>query len=336
VRIGDHDTSKRIFIVAEIGNNHEGSFENAQKLVEHAAASGVDAVKFQTYRTRNFTSGADPERFARLQRFELTHDQFTRLAELARSLGIGFFSTPLDLPSVEFLDPLVQVFKVASGDNDFFPLLARICKTGKPLIVSSGLADLERIRSAYTFVESEWARLGIQQECALMHCVSSYPVPDREANLRAIPVIFEELGCVVGYSDHTLGPDAMVAAAALGARILEKHFTLDKQFSSFRDHQLSADPPEMRAIVERVRRTETLLGAPTKVVQPSEEINQRPARRSIRAGKDLEAGHELRIEDLIWLRPAEGLPPGAEDRLLGRRLQRDVRFGELLLPTDVA
>jgi len=331
MRIANHDIAERILIVAEIGNNHEGNFEVACRMVEAAADAGVDAVKFQTFQTKLFTSRADPARFERLSKFELTQDQFRALEQLARKRGLIFLSTPLDLVSARFLEPLVDVLKVASGDNDFWPLIAQLSKTGKPLIISTGLADLEHMRRVVEFVRDA----GAGDRLALLHCVCAYPAPAGEVNLRAIPRMAAELGVPVGWSDHTLGPEACLAAAALGARILEKHFTLDKNFSSFRDHQLSADPAEMRQIVDGVRRVEQLLGTPDKRVQPSEQANLQAARRSIAASAALSRGHRLTAEDLMWVRPAIGLPPGSEARVIGRVLGRDVAAGEAIGERDL-
>ena len=339
MKIGAHRTEERVAIVAEIGNNHEGNIDVARRLVKAAAQSGVDAVKFQTFRTRYFTSGRDQARFQRLSSFELSEDQFRELEGLARSLGLGFVSTPLDLGSARFLEPLVDVFKIASGDNDFYPLIAEVCRTGKSVIISTGLADLPHLRKVKAFVEARWSDLkkrpGTPPQLAFLHCVCAYPAPPEQANLAAIPLLAEELGCLVGYSDHTIGPEASLAAVSLGARIIEKHFTLDKQFSQFRDHQLSADPEEMKRIVEGVRRIEALLGKREKRIQPGEEGNQQVARRSIVAAGELPAGHRLRLEDLTWIRPGGGLPPGQEEQLLGRVLRRGVGFGDILSPADV-
>jgi len=331
MRIANHDITERILIVAEIGNNHEGNFDVACRMVDAAADAGVDAVKFQTFQTHLFTSNADPARFERLKKFQLTQDQFAELAARARKHGLIWFSTPLDLVSAKFLEPLVDVFKVASGDNDFLPLIAQLAKTGKPLIISTGLADLAHVERIAAFAREN----GAEGHLAFLHCICAYPVPSAEVNLRAIPLLAERLGCPVGWSDHTMGPEACIAAAALGARILEKHFTLDKNFSAFRDHQLSADPAEMKLIVQSVRNVEQLLGVPEKRIQPSEEGNLKAARRSIAAASALATGHVLRAEDLIWVRPAIGLPPGQEQRLLARTLTRDVAAGEAITEADV-
>jgi N,N'-diacetyllegionaminate synthase len=332
MQIGKHDLDQKIFIVAEIGNNHEGKIDVARRMLEAAADAGVDAVKFQTIRTRNFITNADPARFQRLQGFELTDDQFRELEALARARGVGFMSTPFDLGSARFLEPLVDAFKIASGDNDFFPLIGQVCESRKPLIVSTGLADLAHLRKVKAFVESRRKK---DPQLAFLHCVCAYPAPPAEANLAAIPFLASQLGVPIGYSDHTMGPEACLAAAALGARILEKHFTLDKHHSDFRDHQLSADPPEMKAIVEGVRKIEQLMGKPIKEVQASESGNLKLARRSIVAGADLPAGHKVRVEDLTWLRPGGGMVPGSEALLVGKRLRRAVTFGEALATGDV-
>ncbi len=332
MKIGTHDIDEKILIVAEIGNNHEGNFDTARRMVEAAADAGVDAVKFQTFQTQLFTSNADPARFERLKRFELTQAQFIELSQLAKSRGLIWFSTPLDLVSAKFLEPLVDVFKVASGDNDFLPLIQQVAATGKPLIISTGLADLEHLEWISSFAREA----GAEGHLAFLHCVCAYPAPAAEANLRAIPMLAAELGVPIGWSDHTLGPRASLAAAAIGARIIEKHFTLDKNFSAFRDHQLSADPAEMRAIVDGVREVEVLLGRAEKVVQPSEQGNAVPARRSIAAARDLPKGHRLADGDVMWVRPAIGLPPGQESKVFGKTLVGDKKTGEAIVEKDVA
>lgn len=334
MRIGDVDLAERVLIVAEIGNNHEGDFAVAERLVEQAAACGAGAVKLQTFVTEHYVSSSDAERFARLKRFELPPAQFAALAERARACGLIFLSTPFDLASADALEPIVDAYKISSGDNSFRPLLERVARTGKPLIVSAGLCELSEIEEAVAFVRGVWAGAG--GELAVLHCVSSYPVEPAEANLLAIEVLRERLPCTVGYSDHTVGLDAAPLAVALGARIVEKHFTLDKRHSDFRDHQLSADPADLRELVRRVRLTETMLGRRAKEVQPSERPALTALRRSIAAATDLPAGSRVESPDLTWVRPGGGLPPGEERLLLGKTLVRDVRAGELLSVSDVA
>jgi sialic acid synthase SpsE len=335
MKIGDFDLTQKVLVVAEIGNNHEGDFATAQKLVGEAAACGVGAVKFQVFRTKHFVSALNRARYDRLSSFELSYDQFGELQRLAKSLGLLFVATPLDLESVAFLEGLVDAYKIASGDNNFYPLIERVCRTGRPIILSSGLTDIDGIRKSKTFIEDRWGTLRIRQNVAILHCVSSYPVPAAQANLGAIPTLARELGCTVGYSDHTVGVQACAIAAALGARIIEKHFTLDKEYSDFRDHQLSADPTEMAGLVRQIAEVGVLLGTGHKIVQPVEVAVASLARRSIVAAADLPAGHQVRFEDLTWIRPATGLPPGEEARIVGKRLKRDLVFGEPILPADV-
>lgn len=335
MRIGKVDLAARVLLVAEIGNNHEGHFEVAARLVHEAAACGVDAVKFQTFRTEHYVSARDEQRFQRLKRFELTQAEFAKLADIAHGLDLAFISTPFDLESAAFLEPMVDAYKIASGDNNFFPLLTRVAATGKPVIVSSGVSELSDVAAAADAIRAEWRARATDGSLVILHCVSSYPTPPEEANLRAISTLAQRLGVVAGYSDHTLGIDAAVLAVGLGARIVEKHFTLDKHFSDFRDHQLSADVAEMRTLVARVRQAERMLGSGEKIIQGAERASVDAIRRSIVAARALSEGHRLAWEDLTWTRPAGGLNPGREGMLLGKRLTRPIAAGDAFQLSDV-
>lgn len=328
MRIGSFDTAQRVLVIAEVGNNHEGDLGVARRLVELAADAGADAVKFQTFRTEAFVSPTDVERTARMRRFELRPEAFAELADLAHARSLLFLSTPLDLASADALEPLVDAFKIASGDIDFFPLLERIDGFGKPVVVSTGQSELDDVDAAVgTFARST---------VAVLHCVSSYPAPLDEVNLRALDTLAARYpNAAIGYSDHTIGLEAAPLAVARGARIVEKHFTLDKRFSDFRDHQLSANPDDLRALVEAVRAAEKLLGSATKAVQPSEAEGRIAFRRSIAAAHALATGHRIEAADLIWTRPADGLRPGQEQLVVGHVLRRDVAAGEHLRETDV-
>jgi N,N'-diacetyllegionaminate synthase len=330
MKIGSVDLSQEVMIVAEIGNNHEGSFALAEEMIGRAAESGVHAVKFQTYVPEQYVSNRDADRLARLRRFALTTAQFRSLAELAKKLGVLFFSTPFDLDSAEALNGFSPVFKIASGDNTFLPLIEKVATFKKPIMLSCGLADLSEITTATDAINEIWRRESYLGEVALLHCVSSYPTSPAEANLGAIKTLFKRFGGTIGYSDHTLGIEASIFSVALGARIIEKHFTTDKQYSDFRDHQISADPSEMRELVEKVKLAQVLVGDGLKNAQPSEEANRVMLRRSIAAKYPLDKGTVLRWEHLSWVRPGSGLPPGAEDQLIGRRLKAAVSVGELL------
>ncbi|PIQ82363.1 MAG: hypothetical protein COV76_04085 [Candidatus Omnitrophica bacterium CG11_big_fil_rev_8_21_14_0_20_64_10] len=319
----------RMLIIAEIGNNHEGDFGRAQALVEAAARAGADAVKFQSFRTDRFISRRNPQRFEQLKRFELSADQFRSLARQARQLGIGCFTTPLDLETAAALGAEMDALKIASGDNRFLPLIEQAIRSGKPLILSCGASTETEIRRTVDFI-------GDRAELALLHCVSAYPVQPADAHLRVIPrlrQLFPELP--IGYSDHTEGNTAPLLAVALGARIIEKHFTLDKNLSDFRDHRLSADPEQMRALVEGIRTASAMLGRPEKEIQPCEAPVREAARRGTAAGRDLPEGAALAAEDLVWLRHLPGVESEALPHLLGKRLKRPVSLGEPITREDL-
>lgn len=330
--IGPIDLDKKVLVVAEIGNNHEGSYALAEEMIGLAAEAGADAVKFQTFRTDLYVSRSDEARYNRLKSFELSFDEFRRLKQVADRSGVLFISTPFDLESAQFLTEIVAAFKISSSDNTFYPLLELVAATGKPLIVSGGLSDMERLKSIRDFIFGVWKRQEIRQSLAILQCVTSYPVPLECANLAAIAAIRKALGCCCGYSDHTEGIEVAVLAVAVGARIIEKHFTINKHYSDFRDHQLSADPIEFRAMTERIRQAEQLLGTGEKQIQPCEAGMEPLVRRSIVARRHLSAGTCITFGHLAWVRPAGGLEPGEEYRLLGKKLKVAVKEGDRLLP----
>lgn len=331
MKIGDRDLAERVFIVAEIGNNHEGDLALAQRMIGSAAKCGADAVKFQTIVPERLVSPSDAARVAQLERFRFSYEQFGKLAGTARDEGVAFLSTPFDIESVGALDALVPAFKIASGDNDFLPLLDAVARTGKPILMSAGLADLAGIRASRDHVHQVWRDTGIAGDLAILHCVVAYPTPPEQAGLSAIRDL-ATLGCTVGYSDHTIGIDAAVLSVALGARVIEKHFTIDRNQSDFRDHKLSADPADMAELVRRVRLAETLIGEGGKRVMECERPALHPVRRSIVAARDLAAGTVLSGGDLSWVRPRDGLAPGEEHRLVGGTLAVGVPRGRPVLP----
>ena len=327
MQIGRHSTEDKVVVIAEIGNNHEGDPELALKMVEQAAKAGADAIKFQTFVPELYVSADQTDRLAMLNRFALSAETYHRLAECARDAGAAFISTPFDLQSAAFLEPLVDAFKVASSDNTFMPLLGRLAETGKPVIISGGLADLETLKSSVAYFQSKAAG-GSHDAFAVLHCVSAYPTLAEDANVTALN---EMSGAFpqVGYSDHTLGSTACVMAVALGARIVEKHFTLDKAHSDFRDHQLSADPEDFAELVARIREAEAMRGSGRKLPTDGEIALAPQIRRSCAAAKPLLAGTVIAPEHITWVRPGTGIPVGEETSLLGRTLSRDVKYGEL-------
>lgn len=322
----------RVLVIAEVGNNHEGDVERARLLVEGAAQAGADAVKFQTFRTEHYVSRTDQARFQQLKGFELSYETFRELSELAHSRGLLFISTPFDLASADFLAEIVDAYKVASGDNTFYPLIRQLATTELPIILSTGLSDLAQVERSVGTVEAVRKE---QTELAVLHCVSAYPAPQEDLNLAAIPVLAERFPYPIGFSDHSVGYEAAVCAVGVGARIVEKHFTLAEIVSDFRDHAISANEEEFAEIVKRVRSTERMLGAPHKEIQPVEAPNAPAMRRSVIAARDLQRGHHLAHDDVTWVRPGGGIPPGEEERLIGRPLRRSIAAGRQLNPDDV-
>jgi len=334
MKIGKFDTDTAVLIIAEIGNNHEGNVERAKQMIRMAAEAGADAVKFQTIVPELLVSRDQKARISTLRRFQLAHEQFRELAMTAGEQGVLFLSTPFDLESVHFLDSFVPAFKISSGDNTFFPLINEVAKTGKPVILSSGLAGFEEISASKSYIDDRWKEFGIEGQLALLHCVSSYPTLPEDANLLSIKKL-KALGVSVGYSDHTLGIDAAVLAVAIGARIIEKHFTLDKALSDFRDHSLSADPDDFRVLVSKVRQAENMLGKGDKKPSGSELSDKMNIRRSVAAKTDLEKGTRLEMGNLCWVRPGTGIPPGEENKIVGQMLKTPKRKGELIYMDDL-
>lgn len=336
MKIGAVDTNKRIVLVAEIGNNHEGSFDLAQELIGQAAEAGADAVKLQTLIPEYFVSLRDKERLDRMRRFALSLADTEKLIQDASKQGIYVFSTPLDLVSLAALIPLVDTIKVASGDITFTPLIEAVASSSLDTIISTGASTLVEVASAVGVLEAIWAQDEIAPSLGILHCVSTYPAPPSSLNLRAIATLAAAFPkATIGYSDHTIGVEAAVLAAAAGARIIEKHFTLDKEFSDFRDHALSADAQDLRHLRECLDRVELLLGREEKSPDESEIALIPAIRRSLTVVRDLPIGSTLEFADLQCVRPEGGLPPSALSATIGRRLVVEKRAGEVLCESDL-
>jgi N,N'-diacetyllegionaminate synthase len=334
MKINNLDTSKKIFIVAEIGNNHEGNFEIAKKMIEKAAEAGVDAVKFQTF-IPEYISGGDEKRLKRLQSYKFTHEQFHKLAKIAKKYKLIFFSTPFDIQSAIFLNTIQPVFKIASGDNNFYPLINKVINFGKPLIISTGGSNIISIKKLYKYICKIMKKKKLEKNLAFMHCVSSYPVPQNQANLASIKYlksIFSDIE--IGYSDHTLGIEASIYSVFTGARIIEKHFTLDKNYSNFRDHKLSADPRELKLLVKQIRNAEEIYGLEEKKIQKCEKDLNHYGRRSIAVNRNLASGKKLKLSDLTWIRPGTGLPPGEEKQVLNKKLRCSLKYNQIVNEKD--
>ena len=325
--------AQRPLIVAEIGNNHEGSFELAQELVRQAGACGVDAVKFQTFLPERYYHKDHHQRLAKLRGFALSPDHYHELKGLSDELGLFFISTPFDLESAHFLQGLVDAFKISSGDNTYLQLIEWVAAQEQPFIMSTGCSSYADLKVAGEVIRKVRPLDGLT---CLLHCVSSYPTPPEAANLKAITELrarFSEYE--IGYSDHTIGVNAAVAATAMGATLIEKHFTIDKAYSDFRDHQLSADPEEMKRLVVEVQEVATLMGEGTREVQECEEPVAPQIRRSAIVTANLPEGHALGSTDLAWVRPAGGIPPQEMEKLLGCTLKRSLEEGDHLSWEDL-
>jgi N-acetylneuraminate synthase/N,N'-diacetyllegionaminate synthase len=335
MRLGAVDLSERVYVIAEIGGNHDGDFGAARELLAAAAGAGADAVKFQVYRGerlvhKDFPAMAHVRHLhstqrARFKSLEFTADQWRELAGDARRHAVDFMASAFDEESAELIDPLVPAHKVASGEMTNLPLLRQLAATGKPVVMSTGMATYEEIDAALAVVPRDRA--------ALLHCVSVYPTPANQANLRAITRLQARFEVPVGYSDHTVGPNACLAAVALGAAVLEKHFTFDTS-KTFGDHRLSATPAEFTGIVRGAREIREELGSGEKVLSEAETRMREAMRRSLYTSRALPAGAALTERDVICLRPAVGLPPAALDGLLGRRTRRALAAEELLREED--
>ena len=315
----------RTFIIAEIGNNHEGSYKIAKKLISLAAKAKVDAVKFQTFKTEDYINNKDKKRFARLKKFQLKEQEFIRLALYAKSKKLKFISTPFDIRSAIFLNKIVDSFKISSGDNNYYQLIKKVLSFKKHTIISTGLLSFNEIKNLVSFIKKNRFPLS---KLSLLHCVSAYPVKDNEANLNSISFLKKKLKMPIGYSDHTIGTEASVAATCLGAEIIEKHFTIDNNFSDFRDHKLSSDPDEMKRLVNLIRKTETILGKFNKNISKTEKINKKTTRRSIFAKTEIKKDEKITYEKIKIVRPAEGLEPLMLSRILGKKVLKKIKESE--------
>ena len=330
------------FIVAEAGVNHNGDSSMAIDLVDAAAAAGADAVKFQTFRadalvTRSAAlapyqreGSLDDSQFAMLRRLELKPSTLRRAFTRARSRGIVAFSTPFDVESVHLLQSLqVPAIKIGSGDVTNLLLLRAACAVGVPIILSTGMAYIEEIGLAVAAI-----RAAGDPPLSILHCISAYPTPTRDSNLRAIPALRRRFRCEVGFSDHTTEATAPIAAVAFGATIIEKHLTLDRTLPG-PDHAASLEPEGFAKMVAAIRDAYAALGKARDAPYPIENSNRPAARRSLVLRRRMAAGTRLSIRDLDVKRPAAGISPLRLDEVVGRRLARDVARDVPLVHSDL-
>ena len=326
------DLNNEVAVVAEVGVNHEGDVDVACRLVRAAADAGADAVKFQSYTPERFVGAVDAARMERVTRFGLDEAAHRRLAAEAERAGIAFFSAAISEDWVPLIAQLSDAVKIASGDLDFEVVIKAAAETGKTVVLSTGAGDIEEVDRAVGWVEDVVGSASLVDRLVLMHCVSAYPAPIEECNLRVIPMMAARYGIHVGWSNHVLGPEACLAAVALGANVIEVHVTDNKQGRTFRDHELSFEPAELAALVTSIAFVRLSLGTETKQPSPSELVVRDAIRKGVVAARELKAGDVLAAADLMYARPATHFPSAQLGALAGRRLSRDLKLGECIEP----
>ncbi len=324
---------KQVLIIAEAGVNHNGSMENACRLIDVAAEAGVDFVKFQTFRADKLVAGTarkadyqvrntgnEESQLQMLRKLELSLEDHIYLIDYAEKKGVAFLSTPFDLESIGLLASLgISTGKVPSGEITNLPYLRKMAQTFERIIISTGMSDLDEIRQA---LEVLWHNGQHRDTVTVLHCNTEYPTPMEDVNLRAMLQIGETFGVRTGYSDHTLGTEVPVAAVALGALVIEKHFTLDRNMEG-PDHKASLEPHELKAMVSAIRNIEKALGDGIKRMSASEAANKAVARKSIVAAGPIARGELFSEENLTVKRPGDGISPMKWDEVIGRPASRD-------------
>jgi N,N'-diacetyllegionaminate synthase len=320
-------TLKSVFIIAEAGVNHDGDVNVAKHLIDVAANAGADAVKFQTFDVQALVTDNAPKagyqreaadstesQAEMLHRLALSHDEFISLKKYCANKGIMFLSTPFEEGSADFLEQLgMEIFKIPSGEITNIPLLRHIAAMGKPMIVSTGMADQDEVATAVEEIQKAGS-----PPLTLLHCVSAYPADPKDVNLRAMATLAETFEVPVGFSDHTMGTEVALAAVAMGASVIEKHFTLDRSRPG-PDHKASMEPEELRALVRGVRIVELALGDGIKIPAASEADVATMARKSLVAAKDIAADAVLERHMIAIRRPGTGLPPSEFEIVIGKR-----------------
>lgn len=334
--------SNHTIIIAEAGVNHNGSIELAKRLVDKAVEAGVDYIKFQTfkasklvtksakqaeYQQRNIGKEGDSQ-YLMLKKLELSKADHEELIAYCKDRGISFFSTAFDFDSIEYLHSLnLGVWKIPSGEVTNYPFLKRVAQYNEKTILSTGMCDMEDVRAA---VNALYRNGLLKENLILLHCNTEYPTPFEDVNLKAMDTLRSEFGVEVGYSDHTKGIEVPIAAVALGATVIEKHFTLDRNMEG-PDHKASLEPDELKAMVCAIRNIEKVIaGDGTKHVSESERKNMAIARKSIVAACDIKAGDTLTEENLTVKRPGNGVSPMRWEEVIGMKAKRDFCEDELI------
>lgn len=330
---------KHTLIIAEAGVNHNGSIEMAKQLIDAAAIAGVDYVKFQTFKAEKLVTkdakqadyqqrnAADDSQYSMLKKLELSEAQHEELIAYCMEKGLKFLSTAFDMESVEYLHSLrLGLWKIPSGEITNYPYLKAIAQYGKPVILSTGMCEMEDVQNAVDVL----CKHGLKKEqITVLHCNTEYPTPMQDVNLKAMQEIKDAIGVKVGYSDHTQGIEVPIAAVALGAEVIEKHFTLDRTLPG-PDHKASLEPNELKAMVDAIRNIEQALGDGRKHVSESERKNMAIARKSIVAARDINHGEMLTEDNLCVKRPGNGISPMRWEDVIGTCAKRDFKADELI------
>ena len=329
----------RTIIIAEAGVNHNGDMNIAHRLIDAAADAGVDYVKFQTFKTKNLVSCDAPtaeyqksatnetSQFAMLKRLELSEEQHLDLIDYCRQKGVKFLSTAFDLDSIDLLNQFdLDFWKIPSGEITNYPYLTKIARSGKPIVMSTGMCDNQDITNALSVLYENGAR---QQDITLLHCNTQYPTPIEDVNLLAMPHMGTQFDVNIGYSDHTQGIEVPIAAVALGAKVIEKHFTLDRNMEG-PDHKASLEPHELKAMVEAIRNIEKAIGNPEKCASASETPNKAIARKSIVAKCHIAKGELLTENNITVKRPGNGISPMRWREVIGTTAIHDFNPDQLI------
>jgi N-acetylneuraminate synthase/N,N'-diacetyllegionaminate synthase len=338
---------KRVLIIAEAGVNHNGDMAKAKELIDVAVEAGVDFVKFQsfkadklvtkdaekaTYQKENINDN-DNSQFNMLKKLELSDEDHLELIDYCRERKIAFLSTAFDTDGIDYLDTLgLELFKIPSGEITNYPYLKKIAKKGKPVVLSTGMSNLQEIAEALKVLTSFSLE---KEDITVLHCNTEYPTPMSDVNLKAMLTIGEELNLAYGYSDHTLGIEVPTAAVALGATVIEKHFTLDRNLPG-PDHRASLEPDELIAMVKSIRNIElAITGSGEKQASESEVKNIAIVRKSIHVKREMKAGEILLEDDIIALRPGDGISPMEWENVIGKKLRVDLQPFHKLKTEDI-
>ncbi len=333
-----------IFLIAEAGVNHNGNISLAKKLIDEAVNSKVDAVKFQTFKAEELmlksTSKVeyqkvktDPDEnfYQMIKKYELSDDNFSSLSEYCRKKGIIFLSTPFDDSSVELLEKLnVAAYKISSGDMNNFPFLKSICSKRKPILLSTGMATMEEVRESVNFIKSNNIN-----KIVVFQCTTNYPAPYEDVNLNVIETYRQEFpNILIGFSDHSLGIEASIGAAAMGVKVIEKHFTLDKDMMG-PDHRASLNPEELKLWVKSIRNLEKALGVYNKIPSKIELEIAKKARKSIVSINEIKEGDLLSTENISIKRPGSGISPKNFEKLIGKKVKKNIPIDSIINWEDI-